>query len=437
MSSSWMEVLNMSEGKLWLYDWIDTFEITDFSQAEKLIKNAGLRKDLQKRAADVPFTVDKISLRDAPNIVAGQAIDLSAELDCFHWDCLKQQVDNLFNRVWHYFDRVVVVGPSAHRFSRLLDQDVRPEVVERLITYVRLLLYIRKIGAESLFVFRQKRPPCEVHFEDHMREVGLDPELMLANHLVEQLANRAEISAEPHEGHLDYTFNHPEFEHTVWGGVEKDAAKTDVQLRHAVTISVLKKYLSSLASDIHSSRVLNSPLGSTVYLHGQLLKIIKAGLNEADVAFEVRLPVLQGVQPEVLLKLRQDEQPYFERFRQSLRLAIKERLDHRGSGDATKIADEIRRDLLNPALNDIELRLETAKATLTKKIGVSVTLGALVTSCGLLTANPFLVAAGATPAVGYTIAAGQKFIEETRDIALSDMYFLWQAQQHRKGVKHN
>lgn len=430
-------VLNMSEEKLWLYDWIDTLEITDFRQAEKLIKNAGLRRDLQKRAADVSFTVDKLSVRDAPTIVAGQAIDLSAQLDCFHWDCLKQQVDKLFNRVWHYFDRVVVVGPSALQFSRLLDQDVRPEVVERLITYVRLLLYIRQIGAESLFVFRQKRPPCEVHFEDHMREVGLDPEMMLADHLIEQLGHRAEISAKPHEDHLDYTFNHPEFEHTVWGGVTKDAANTDVQLRHAVTVSVLKKYLSSLASDIHSARVLNSPLGSTVYLHGQLLKIIKAGFNEADVAFELRLPVLQGVQPDVLLKLRQDERPYFERFRQSLRLAIKARLDHVGTDDATKIADEIRRDLLTPALNDIEFRLKAAKSTLTKKIGVSVTLGALATSCGLLTANPFLVAAGATPAVAYTIAASQKFIEETRDIELSDMYFLWQAQHHSKGTKHN
>jgi len=38
-------------------------------------------------------------------------------------------------------------------------------------------------------------------------------------------------------------------------------------------------------------------------------------------------------------------------------------------------------------------------------------------------------------AVGYTIAAGQKFMEEKRDIALSDMYFLWQAQEYSKNHK--
>jgi hypothetical protein len=197
----------------------------------------------------------------------------------------------------------------------------------------------------------------------------------------------------------------------------------------------MKKYLSSFASDIYTARGLDSPLGSTVYFHGQLLKTIKAGLKEADVAFQLKLPILEDVSPEVLLKVRSDEKPHFEKFRQSLRLAIKQRLDNVSSDKATEIADEIRKDIIDPALNDIELRLKSAKEVVTKKAGLSLTLGALTTTFGLLTANPFLVAAGATPAVGYTIAAGQKFIEEKRDIALSDMYFLWQAQEHSKNHK--
>lgn len=197
----------------------------------------------------------------------------------------------------------------------------------------------------------------------------------------------------------------------------------------------MKKYLSSFASDVYTARGLDSPLGSTVYFHGQLLKTIKAGLKEADVAFQLKLPILEDVSPEVLLKVRSDEKPHFEKFRQSLRLAIKQRLDNVSSDKATEIADEIRKDIIDPALNDIELRLKSAKEVVTKKAGLSLTLGALTTTFGLLTANPFLVAAGATPAVGYTIAAGQKFIEEKRDIALSDMYFLWQAQEHSKNHK--
>jgi hypothetical protein len=88
----------MAHDKFWLYDWIDTFEITDLSQARNLLKDAGLRKDLQKRAAEVPFTIEEIPQDDGPSIVAGQAIDLSGQLDCLHWDCLRKQVDKLFSR---------------------------------------------------------------------------------------------------------------------------------------------------------------------------------------------------------------------------------------------------------------------------------------------------------------------------------------------------
>jgi hypothetical protein len=164
---------------------MDTFEIKTVSQAESLIKDAGLRKDLQKRAADVPFTLEKIERTKTPTVVAGQAIDLSGQLDCLHWDCLKKQVDTLFSHVWHYFDGIVVVGPSANTYSDLLGRDARPEIIERLLTYVRLLLYIREIGAEDLLIFREKLPPCEVHFEEHMKRAGLDPELMLAAKLVD------------------------------------------------------------------------------------------------------------------------------------------------------------------------------------------------------------------------------------------------------------
>jgi hypothetical protein len=422
----------MPHNKFWLYDWIDTFEIKELSQAENLLKDAGLRKDLQKRAAEVPFTTEEISPSDTPTIVAGRAIDLSGELDCFAWECMKKQVDKLFSHVWHYFDRIVVVGPSAHKYSSLLKPDAEPQVIERLLTYVRLLLYVREIGAEDLLIFRQKRPPCEVHLEEHLKEVGLDSTLMLGDELIEKLASRAEISAEVHDDHLDYTFIHPEFEHTVWGAIKKSDARSDIELRHAVTASVIKRYLANLASDIYTAQVLGSPLGSTVHFHGQLLNTFKAGLEEADVAFQLKLPVLEEVSPDVLLKVRYDERPHFEKFRQSLRLAIKQRLENASSEKANEIAEEIRRDVINPALNDIELRLKAAKSAVTKKTGLSLSLGALATTCGLLTANPFLIAAGATPAVGYTIAAGQKFIEENRDITLSDMYFLWQAQEHSK-----
>lgn len=427
----------MPDDRFWLYDWIDTFEVKDVNQAQSLLEDPGLRKDLRKRAAQVTFSTEEIPANDAPTIVAGRAIDLSGELDCFAWECMKKQVDRLFSHVWHYFDRIVIVGPSAHAFSSSWNQDTEPQKIERLLTYIRLLLYIRDIGAEDLLVFRQKRPACEVHLEDHLKEVGMEPTLMLADKLIEPIASKAEISTRVHNDHLDYMFTHPEFEHSVWGAIKKSEAQSEAKLRHAVTESVFRRYLANLASDVWTAQTLSSPLGSTVNFHGQLLSAFKAGLEDAEVAFNLELPILKGISPENLLKIRRDEHLHFEKFRQSLRLAIRERLENASGEKADEIADEIRRDVINPSLSDIELRLKAAKKAVAKKAGLGLTLGALVTTCGLLTLNPVIMGIGITTAVGGAVPAGHKFIEETRDIELSDMYFLWQAQKHSKKHKHS
>lgn len=423
----------MSE-KFWLYDWIDTFEIKKIEQAEGLLKNPGLRKELRKRASEIEFTTERIPKSDAPTIVAGRAIDLSGDLDCYGWECMKQQVDKLFSNVWHYFDRIVVVGPSAHDFSTLwgLDEkDDGDQIFSRQLNYIRLLLYIREIGAEDLVIFRQKRPACTVHLEQHMKEAGLDAALANSEKLIEGLASKAEVVVgEEHGDYIHYVFMHPEIEHYHWGAIKKTEAHSESALRYAVSKYVLGDFLAHLTSDIYTARFLNSPLGSTVYLHGQILNTFNGGVQEADVAFKLDLPVLKDVSPKVLLKVRNNEQLYFEKFRQSLRLAIKERIKNSSSGRAERIAEEIRMDIINPSLNDIAVRLKAARRAMERKVGLSVILGSLATTCGILTANPVLAGIGVTAVTGGSLTASQKYIEESRDVSLSDMYFLWKAQDH-------
>ncbi len=50
----------------WLYDRIDTFEITEVGQAEVLLKDAGLKKDLRARASEVPFRPTPLPSSQAP-----------------------------------------------------------------------------------------------------------------------------------------------------------------------------------------------------------------------------------------------------------------------------------------------------------------------------------------------------------------------------------
>jgi hypothetical protein len=424
----------MTNNKLWLYEWLDIHEVHSLTDAKKLLRNLAPRKELRERVSQVGSDLEEIPISDAPTIVAGRAIDLSGELDCFHWDCVKKQVDKLFSHVWHYFDRIVIVGPDAHYISGMWDTENESQAIELLLTYIRLLLYLREIGAEDLLLFRQKPHVCEVHLTEDLSKLGMQPDLTHAEKIIEELEVKATIKTEAHEDHLHYTFNHPEFKHTVWGVVDGIDTGSGADLRHEVTTAVCKRYVAHLASDIWTANTLKAPLGSAVNLHGQLLKAFEAGVGEADVAFQLNLPILKGIKAEELLKIRRDEKLHFEKFRQCLRTAIGERLENSSNEKAEVIAAEITNDLIKPSLNDIERRLAGAKQVLAKKAGLSITLGGLATTCGLLTANPLLITTGVTTAVGGALNAEYKFIEEQRDITLSDMYFLWQAQKH--GTKH-
>jgi hypothetical protein len=161
-----------------------------------------------------------------------------------------------------------------------------------------------------------------------------------------------------------------------------------------------------------------------------MLRAAKRKPTEADVAFHLSLPILEGIEPELLLRIRHDEHDHFEAFRTKLRLAIKERLERTDEPDAADVALEIRRDVIDPALNDIERRLKAARKLMQRKARLNLGLGSLVTSCGVLTANPIITGAGVAAMIGTSVTAGNKYLEEKRDIALSDMYFLWHTKRH-------
>ena len=69
----------MPENTFWLYEWMNTYKIQDFHDAERLLTQTGPLKDLQERAERVPYTTERITASNVPTIVAGRAIDLSGE----------------------------------------------------------------------------------------------------------------------------------------------------------------------------------------------------------------------------------------------------------------------------------------------------------------------------------------------------------------------
>ena len=96
--------------------------------------------------------------------------------------------------------------------------------------------------------------------------------------------------------------------------------------------------------------------------------------------------------------------------------------------DAENVALEIRRDVIDPALNDISLRLRRAEESLRTKHLVSIGLSSLSIACGLL-GDASLAAGLFAAAVAGAGVIENKGIEDRKEVSLSDMYFLWKASQ--------
>jgi hypothetical protein len=232
---------------------------------------------------------------------------------------------------------------------------------------------------------------------------------------------------------IRYAFTHPQFEHTVWGGLEdKDAGLLSYgELRRVIAKDVVQRYLAHLSSDVAIAHHANAPLGLVVWFHGRLLRQSATRLTPTEVLFSLDLPVLNKVPIDTLLKIRKNDGDAFQRFRDSLTKAVTERL-RESSSDGGRLAEDIRRDVIEPELVRVRQRLASAERALSRKALVGFGLGSLVTVCRLLAGvpAPLAVTGGVGTLTSVAASAALKDIDERRDVSLSDTYFLWKALEH-------
>lgn len=148
--------------------------------------------------------------------------------------------------------------------------------------------------------------------------------------------------------------------------------------------AVFARYVSHLVSDVETARLIDVPLGTSLPAHEILLARREQQVTESDVAFNLQLPILSNLPLGELLKVRQDEWVYFDRFRQSLKEAIRQRV----SGDASSpggVAEQIYQDVIEPGLNDVTRRLDVIQKALNRKLRTGIAVGTLITTVGVIT----------------------------------------------------
>ncbi|MFG3169756.1 hypothetical protein [Streptomyces sp. NPDC048200] len=420
-------------GQHWLYSWIDEFDIKSGEHASHLLSYPGAVERLHEMATSAPGWHEG----EAPagrSIVAGSTMDFSGRMNCAHSGCLEKQVDRLFSRVWHYFDSVVVEGPSPESYQRAITQRRSndpfglPYTVEEDVSF---LLRLRELGVTEHLDFRSKPDAfCTHHIEKHATEAGL-PHLLdqeFRQEIAKKLKRESQIKITSGiNGEWHYSLVHPEYSEPFSGYfnlAKKKGAKKPTKAQ--VAEAVVRRSSAALIYDVAASKRLSLPLAEE-FTHLHSSPILTEGAREASIALQLPLPVMHGMSSRDIIKMRTDMRPHFDRFQHALTLAIREQIERDPERADPAIAKAVSAEFIRPAFADIERSLVEAKRSLSVKSAASLAVGSTVASVGILASVPLVVGAGLAAAVGITLSGLHKHVDEKKEVKTCDVYFLWKA----------
>ncbi|MBS2033867.1 hypothetical protein JST97_02715 [bacterium] len=429
----------MSKERFWLYNWLDKNRILDHLDFASAMGKRETRCALRE-AAEASRGAPPGPPKDSYNgLFASAGVDPFHPLACAHPVCRNEQINNLLCRVWHYFDHVIIEDELTpwiiHYWDPVCECHKCQAPLEELVDKVAVLLNIKTLGAEELFRFVEK--PRVAFLNNDPPQKNLDRLYSslteLTGRLAPQLFSEGSLESKKAGRKTKVYFDHPDLPRSGIGTFPNKGFEIEVAGRE-----VLQDLLFNLVLDARAANSCGIPIGvgSEWSLYQRWLKTLdltEAKIQDApeSIAFNLRLPALDNIPIKDLIKLRRNEGDAFIKFRQAIKTAMTERMNQGNCGQ--KIANEIERDVIEPQLANIRQRLASSQKSLRKKVGVSFGVGSIATIVGALVGHiPFTLAVGAAALSGAVLsnnATINRYVEETRDISLENMYFLWKAQQ--------
>jgi CheY-like chemotaxis protein len=282
------------------------------------------------------------------------------------------------------------------------------------------LLHIRRLGADEFVSFVEKR-----HLDEESAPTVLGPEEFhaLLDVLVPTLMEEATFSVSKHRGHgIEYVVQHPGIPNPASGKIPRKLRKAKKSVLYAEAADqVVQNQMWWLTRDLICAREMGMPLTLATSLQETILEQLQILRTGTPIALDLRLPVLDGIPPNEILRLRREEHEAFEKFR----LAIKKAMSEPAQGGRSML--DIQQDIVDPELNALTQRLRTAERAFAKKAGYGVSLGVVTAVCGMAIGLVQILGAGVAAAIGAAVAAQGKLQDERREIQMSDMYFVWKA----------
>jgi hypothetical protein len=340
-------------------------------------------------------------------------------MTCNHIDCMKRQVEHLFNEIWHYFDKIVVEGPSAQVF---VDEGSR--ISGRLLTQIELLLWLRGQGAEPYLQFSYKpRALCEHHLTESAGLAGLKPLLdrRFRRSVVDSMVRRGKL--EQLDDHRGWVFSHP-------GSEVSTLILTDETLTlRQVAKREFQNDIVALLGDVSLANTLQAPLVQEAAVYRRIQITPGSESSMANVALDLDLPIMKHISIKDLLRLRQDHRPELQLFRNALRTAIREEISNNAAGAPHEIASAVIRDHVEPELARIDQKLRVAKRTFERKTAVELAVSTVAASVSLIAGAPLVIGGGAAVVAGTITRHALDVIDDKAEAEMSDFHFLWRARE--------
>ena len=417
----------MAPHQYWMFDWLEEYGDVGSEKIQKLLADSTTAvKRLKEQAIEAESGI-WTPPTDENNLVASVGLDLTGDLGCSDPECRSHEVDELFSKAWHYFDKIIVADSVSHMLARHWEIDDQEHWIEPVADQLEVLNYIRNIGAADLVHF-SKKPSGQIEYWDESKQTDLREYVAKrSTSLRQSIIDEARIDYDDHGDHwIGWWINHPTLGHVQHAVTAVDDPTDHTPNREQVVDSLLARHAGYLMADLAMSERASAPLGTTSTVHHELL-LESENIEHGTVAFNLELPILDGIPTVDLLKLRKDEHDAFEDFRTSLKTAIQDRLDNSNASDPQSVAQEIEDDVIAPQLRSINRRMTAAANSLKRKSLAMLGVGALATTVGLV--SGFGPAALLGIGVGAVMDTGpvKTYYDKKEAIELHDMYFLWRA----------
>lgn len=432
----------MPRGSHWLNEWMLEFGVDDAEQiADRLKSKAAVERLQQIASTDVKIDYGHVPLTGT--VVAGPGIEIDAPGFCSAFNCIKQSIDDNFTSLLHYFDYVVMQGPSARSYASFSD-DLANRATQFQTAFgleqdVRTLAYLNNTGISNYIVFANKPECfCNAHFSQAAAGLGIE-DLVTSDSvtaMAQGIRKRGHVLLRPGIGGGWYGWiEHPLFMQTAGVTLRSRRKPTKV----AVAERIIRNQLMAVVFSAAAAKRMGLPMSSLAqpaFFDGRSSERSNvSAVTVDDVATRLKLPILSDLGVAAFVALREREPAHFESFRASLREAVAETLAKYPTASPEAVGEIAWHEKLKPALADLERRISVNRTTLGIRSGIALSIGSVSTAVASVVTAPWMAAMLGT-AIAATMPLTQisDYLRERQQVETSNMYFLWKA---KRSQNHN